>query len=268
MTAHSSREVIETKIVDGIATLRVCRSEALNALSPDVLQSLILAFERLIMRRGTPAESIGAVVIEGEGDKAFVAGADIRSMADLGPRAIADYAELGQRALRTIERYPAPVIAAVHGYALGGGLELALACDLIVASKGATFGQPEVNLGILPGFGGTQRLITRCGVGTARYLCLTGEVINGEEAHRRGLVDLLVEEDARGEARLLALKIASKGPLATRAVKKVIKFTEQSVISSGLRGEVEAFLEVFGSSDREEGMRAFLERRQPKFTGA
>src|SRR5690606_5525370 len=148
--------------------------------------SLILILEKLEKNAKTKV-----LLISGSGEKAFVAGADIHSMSQLGPRAIADYVELGQRAMRKIETVPFPVIAVVSGFALGGGLELALACDLIIASENAKLGQPEVNLGILPGFGGTQRLPARCGTGTARRLIYSGEMIDAAEAYRIGLVDYL-----------------------------------------------------------------------------
>jgi enoyl-CoA hydratase len=268
MITEQKGNVVQVTVKDRIARVKICREEALNALNPDVLTSLILTFDRLSTHTLAPEkrrDSIVAVIIEGAGDKAFVAGADIRSMIDLGPRAIADYVELGQRALRTIEKFPVPVIAAVHGYALGGGLELALACDLIVASKESRFGQPEVNLGIIPGFGGTQRLITRCGVGAAKFLCFTGEIITGEQGVNLRLVDVLVDGDAREGAQKLAENIGKKGPRAVQAVKRVINSTQESLILGGLQLEVETFLEVFQNSEREEGMRAFTERRVPSF---
>jgi enoyl-CoA hydratase len=167
-----------------------------------------------------------------------------------------------------IETFPAPVIAAVNGFALGGGLELALSCDLIIAADTAKLGQPEVNLGIIPGFGGTQRLIHRCGVGTARRLCYTGELLSAEEGCLVGIVDKVVPaasliEEARNWAKL----IASKAPLAVKGAKKVIRVSQETDLLSGLRLEVEEFLSLFGSADREEGMTAFLEKRPPKFTG-
>jgi enoyl-CoA hydratase len=262
MTVHEENNI---QIVqnEGIWELTIHRPESLNALNPDVLQGLALQLERVIRDDGSRC-----VIITGSGPKAFVAGADINSMSQLGPRALADYVELGQRVMRLIENTPVPVIAAVNGFALGGGLELALACDLIVAADTAKLGQPEVNLGIIPGFGGTQRLIHRCGVGTARRLCYTGELLSAEEARTVGLVDKVVSsERLLEEARHWAKTIAAKGPLAVRGAKKVINRAIEPALLSGLRLEVEEFMRLFQTADREEGMGAFLQKRAPKFTG-
>jgi len=244
-----------------VAELQINRPQSLNALNSDVLQSLIIALDKLA-RAGTAR----VLIITGSGEKSFVAGADISSMSELGPRAIADYVELGQRAMRAIELFAVPVIAAVNGYALGGGLELALACDIIFASKKAKLGQPEVNLGIIPGFGGTQRLMQRCGIGAARRLVFSGELIEAEEGKNLGLVDKLCEPDnLMEEARSYAATIASKAPLAVREAKRVIREAAEGQLLAGLRLEVESFLKLFGSADREEGMTAFLQKREPKF---
>lgn len=246
-----------------VHTIRVNRPESLNALNTDVLQGLLNEFTAL-----AGDASVRVVVIRGSGPKAFVAGADIRSMSDLGPRPIADYLELGQRTMRAVEYCAVPVIAAVHGFALGGGLELALACDLILCSEGAKLGQPEVNLGIIPGFGGTQRLIHRCGVGQARRLCYTGELITAEEARIIGLADK-VFPDASFDEQVAAMAelIASKAPLAVQGAKKVIHRSQDTSLLSGLRLEVEEFLRLFATADREEGMAAFIQKRKPDFTG-
>jgi len=254
---------VQLAVEEGIYTLTINRPESLNALNADVLQSLILAFQRV-----SADEGARVVVITGSGPKAFVAGADIHSMADLGGRAIADYLELGQRAMRSIECCHVPVIAAVNGFALGGGLELALSCDLILCAAGARLGQPEVNLGIIPGFGGTQRLIQRCGIGFAKRLCYTGELISADEAKIAGLVDKVVADDAlAAESRALATVMASKAPLAVQGAKRVIRSSQEGVLLAGLRTEVEEFLRLFSTRDREEGMAAFLQKRKPTFTG-
>jgi enoyl-CoA hydratase len=254
---------IEVSRSGAIHSITINRPESLNALNPDVLQSLLLEFEDIARDRG-----IRVVVIRGAGPKAFVAGADIRSMAQLGPRPIADYVELGQRTMRAIETCAVPVVAAIHGFALGGGLELALACDLIVVAESARLGQPEVNLGIIPGFGGTQRLIHRCGIGQARRLCYTADLLSGTEAFAIGLADKVIA-DAQFVAQVQALAegIASKAPLAVQGAKKVINRSQDSSVLSGLRLEVEEFLRLFGTADREEGMDAFLQKRKPTFTG-
>lgn len=246
-----------------VAEILINRPKTLNALNADVLNSLFLLIQKLDAN-----QQVRVITITGAGEKAFVAGADIHSMAQLGPRAIADYVELGQRTMRAIETARVPVIACVNGFALGGGMELALACDLIVAAKTARFGQPEVNLGIIPGFGGTQRLIHRCGLGTARRLVYTGELIGAEEAARLGVVDVLAEPaDLAETTRATAQLIASKGPLAVQAAKKVLRQSQDTVLSAGLRLEVDAFLQLFASADREEGMQAFIQKRQPQFSG-
>jgi enoyl-CoA hydratase len=170
--------------------------------------------------------------------------------------------------MRAIETLDVPVIAAVNGFALGGGLELALACDLIVCAESAKLGQPEVNLGIIPGFGGTQRLIQRCGIGTARRLCYTGDLISADEARVVGIADRVVPDALFwDEVKKMATTIASKAPLAVKGAKKVINQAQESLLLSGLRLEVEEFLKLFQSADREEGMDAFVEKRAAKFTG-
>ena len=169
-------EVVKVEQHGSTLELTINRPKALNALNLDVLVALSQAFER-----AGRDNQLRAVIITGAGEKAFVAGADIAGMVDLGPRPIADYIELGQRVMRQIEKFQLPVIAAVNGFALGGGLELALACDMVVAARNAKLGTPEVSLAIIPGFGGTQRLIQRCGIGQARRLVLTGELIDADE---------------------------------------------------------------------------------------
>jgi enoyl-CoA hydratase len=246
-----------------LATITINRQESLNALNPDVLQGLILELGRLDSN-----PDLRVVIITGRGPKAFVAGADIRSMSQLGPRPLADYVELGQRAMRMIETFPVPVLAAVNGFALGGGLELALACDIIVCGESAKVGQPEVNLGIIPGFGGTQRLIQRCGIGAARRLCYTGDLLGANEALALGIADKVVPDaQLMEEVVKMATTIASKAPLAVKGAKRVINQAQESLLLSGLRLEVEEFNRLFASADREEGMTAFLQKREAKFTG-
>lgn len=246
-----------------VITLMISRPQSLNALNVDVLQSLIDALQKLESNK-----EARAVILRGAGEKAFVAGADIRTMVGLGPRAIAEYVELGQRTFRLIERCHLPVIAVVSGYALGGGLELALAADLIFASKTAKLGQPEVNLGIIPGFGGTQRLLQRVGVGAARCLCMSGDLVEAEAAQVMGLVDKVFEpEDIFRKSREWVVALTEKPPLAVQAVKRVLRQSVDGQVLAGLRHEVEAFLEVFATADREEGMQAFLEKRKGSFCG-
>lgn len=246
-----------------ISHLVLNRANHLNALNPEMLQTLLIHLERLEKN-----EKVRVLIISADGEKAFVAGADINAMADLGPRPIADYIELGQRVMRRIETVRFPVIAAVHGYALGGGLELALACDLIVAADNSKLGQPEVGLGIIPGFGGTQRLIARAGMGAARRLIYTGEIIDSAEALRLGIVDKVVTREGLIDAALAwAVEIEKKAPLAVACAKKVMRQSQDESLLAGLRLEVEGFLALFATVDREEGMQAFKQKREAKFTG-
>lgn len=260
--AIMEEEVVVTNIVDEtIGELVINRPNYLNALNADVLQSIIFQIEKF-----SKNPDVKVVVISGSGDKAFVAGADIAVMQQLGIRACADYIELGQRAMRSIECARFPVIAAVNGYALGGGLELALACDIVIAGANSKFGAPEVNLGIIPGFGGTQRLALRCGIGATKRLVLTGEIIDSKEAIRIGLADLGTEEGHLHEqAMAMAKTICGRGPLAVAEAKRVIGRAQENLLLGGLRAEIESFLKVFATYDREEGMKAFTQKRAPKF---
>lgn len=246
-----------------VAEVTVNRPQSLNALNADVLQSILLTFKEIEKNR-----DVRAVIVTGAGEKSFVAGADIAMMSQLGARAIADYVELGQRAMRSIELCRVPVIAAVNGFALGGGMELALACDIVLAATQAKFGQPEINLGIIPGFGGTQRLAFRCGIGATRRLVLTGEMITAEEALRIGLVDkVLSAEELIPQARAMGELIAKKAPLAVQEAKRVVRLASEPALLCGLRYEVDAFLSLFSTFDRDEGMNAFLQKREAKFQG-
>jgi enoyl-CoA hydratase len=246
-----------------VTQILINRPKHLNALNIDVLQSLILTFEKIEKN-----PNVKVVTIWGAGEKAFVAGADIAGMATLGKRAMADYIELGLRAMRSIETCKVPVIAAVGGFALGGGMELALACDIIVAGSKAKFGLPEVTLGIIPGFGGTQRLIQRCGIGTAKRLAIVGDMVTAENAHRMNLVDQVAEEGKLNEVvSEITDNITKRGPLAVTKAKQVINNYSENQLLGGIRKETEAFLKLFETFDREEGMNAFLEKRTAKFVG-
>jgi enoyl-CoA hydratase len=263
MSAINEENTVLVRREGPICTVTLNRPDRLNALNPDLLQGLTIELAKL----GNDPD-VRVVVITGSGDKSFVAGADIHSMNQLGPRAIADYLELGQRTMRLIESLKVPVVAAINGFAFGGGLELALACDILVCKEGAVLGQPEVDLGIIPGFGGTQRLIQRCGVGTARKLCMTGERLTAADARLLGVVDVVVPDaEFKAEVEKLSKTLASKAPLAVQGVKRVVNRAVEQIVLSGLRHEVEEFLRIFASADREEGMSAFLEKRAAKFTG-
>lgn len=246
-----------------LATITINRPNNLNALNADVLKGIIEAVD--IIER---SKQVQVVIVTGAGEKSFVAGADIASMADLGEGGIREYVELGQKAMKALEQCSVPVIAAVNGYALGGGLELALACDLIIASSKAQCGQPEVNLGIIPGFGGTPRLMQRAGVGVARRLIYSGDIIKSDVALQYGIFDEVVEpEKLMDHVMELGKRIASKGPLAVKSAKKVMRDIFEPSLDLGLKKEVDAFVGLFTTDDRAEGMKAFLQKRAPTFTG-
>jgi enoyl-CoA hydratase/3-hydroxyacyl-CoA dehydrogenase len=251
--------------VDGpIAYITMSRPEALNALNGKVLYELKDALAKVRANR-----AVRAVIVSGEGN-AFIAGADIKEMQALAakPAAIRAFTELGQGILRDIETLPQPVIAAINGFALGGGLELALACDIRIASSDARLGFPEVGLGILPGLGGTQRTTRLAGRGVASELVFTGDLIGAEEAARMGLLNRVVAPAQLMEtARQLANRIASRGPVAVAKAKAAILATQQLTLDKGLAFELECTSEVMATPDRVEGMQAFIEKRKPVFTG-
>jgi enoyl-CoA hydratase len=243
-----------------LAIVTINRPAKLNALDREVLEQLLGAVEELTRDGG-----VRAVVLTGAGEKAFVAGADIASMRAMGTAQAKAFADLGHRLGDRIESAPFVVIAAVNGFALGGGCELAIACDLIYASEKAKFGQPEVNLGVIPGFGGTQRLVRRVGVGKARELVYTGDLIDAAEAHRIGLVEAVVPHGTVVEhAKAVAKKIASKGPLAIRQAKVVMRRGDAGLPSAN-ELEAQAFAMLFGTDDQKEGMAAFVEKRAATF---
>ncbi len=248
---------------DAVAILMLNRPDKLNSLTAELLSELSAAVDML-----DADLSVRAAIVTGAGDRAFAAGADIASMADMtGPQA-KRFSELGHRLGAAIEQSRLPFIAAVNGFALGGGCELAMTCDIVYASEKAKLGQPEVNLGILPGFGGTQRLTRRVGVGRARQLCMSGEIIGAEEALRIGLVDAVVPHpELMAAARKLAATIATKAPLAIAAIKRTILRGQDVALATANELEATAFASLFGTDDQREGMRAFLEKRPPRFEG-
>jgi len=248
----------------GVATLTINRPSALNALNSTVLVELDRAVSAL-----AADPSLRAVVVTGAGGKAFVAGADIVEMSAYGPQAARRFASLGHRVLAALEALPVPVIAAVNGFCLGGGCELALSCDLIYASDTARFGQPEVNLGLMPGFGGTQRLARRVGAARAAELIYTARQVKADEAVRIGLVlDVFPLADLLGRVHEMAAGIAAKGPAAVRASKLAIARGLDAPLAVGNALEIETFANLFDTADAREGMRAFVEKRPAHFRNA
>jgi enoyl-CoA hydratase len=258
------RTDIAVAIEAPIAIVTLDRPEVLNALRSQLLEELGEALAEL-----DADESVRAIVLTGSGPKAFAAGADIgelNALANAGQGA--GQARKGQALTRAIERMRTPVIAAINGYALGGGCELAMACDIIVASSSAKFGQPEVNLGLIPGYGGSQRTTRLVGKGMAMYLCLTGETIDAAEALRIGLVQRVVEPASlMDEARRIATAIASKAPLAIAACKRAINSGAHLSIDDGLELEALEFGLLVNTEDIAEGTGAFLEKRKPQWKG-
>ncbi len=245
---------------DGVHVLTVNRPKALNALNGAVLDGLMAQLDAL-------GDSPRCVILTGAG-KAFVAGADIAAMKTLSPAEAESFAARGQALARRLATAPYPVIAAVHGYALGGGCELALACDIILAGPRALFGQPEVKLGVIPGFGGTQRLARRVGFGQALDLCLTARNVPADEAVAMGLATRLVGADVLDEAVELARQMAALGPVALRLAKRAIHEGYDANLDVALAAEKSLFALCFATADQREGMAAFLERRPAAFTGA
>ena len=247
---------------NNILVVTVNREKALNALNLQTMQELRRLFEE-----DAPKRAIKGVILTGAGPKAFVAGADISEFQALDPARGREMARNGQDTFFAIERFPKPVIAAVNGFALGGGCELAMACHLRVASDNARFGQPEVNLGLIPGYGGTQRLIQYIGKGKALELILTADMINAEEALQLGLVNHVVpREELMAKAMELMEKITSKGPVAVAKVIAAVNAHFQAD-QTGFDTEVAAFGETTGTEDFREGAAAFLEKRKPNFKG-
>ncbi len=255
-------ETIRVEIGERVATITVDRPEKRNALNGQVRRELMAALDAL-----EADDAVRVVVITGSGDKAFIAGADIGEFAERTPLEQRAAME-GRRVFTAIADFPKPVIASINGYCLGGGCELALACDVRIAARRAKLGQPEVNLGILPGGGGTQRLPRLVGLGRAMRLILTGELIGAEEAERIGLVDILVDDDDLADRTAeLAGSMAKHSPVALKLIKEAVRASAEMPLSAGLEYERELFVTAFASEDRAEGIAAFLEKRAPEFRG-
>ena len=246
----------------GVAVLTIDRQEKLNALDPQVVEEIGQALLEL------EAEGPRAIIVTGAGERSFVAGADISAMSEMGPMEAKRFSEIGHAAMALLDRSPVPTIAAVNGYAFGGGCEVAIACDVRIAAENATFGFPEVSLGILPGMGGTQRLPHLVGPAFAKELIFTGRRISAEEAREIGLVNRVVPRgEALGAARELAAEIAANGPLAVRHAKAATNRALDVDLVSGLEYEADQFALLFATEDAREGMAAFAERRKPEFRG-
>ena len=254
---------LDIKTRKGIAIVTINREKALNALNSQTMEELRHFFSVTALRR----KKMKGVIITGAGTKAFVAGADIKEFSGLTHKTATAFAQRGHDTFSLIERFNKPVIAAVNGYALGGGCELAMACHMRVASENARFGQPEVNLGIIPGYGGTQRLIQYIGKGKALELIMTADMIGVEEAHRLGLVNHIVaQKDLITKAMFIIEKIATKAPIA---IAKVVECTNAYFheTTDGFAVEVESFAECTLTEDFEEGAKAFVEKRKANFQG-
>lgn len=244
----------------GIAVVTLCRPEALNALNLEMFGELNDLFGEL----AAMGNRVRAVILTGDGDKAFAAGTDINMMKGLELSEVSSRGQLVYRAQGRIENFPVPVIAAVNGVALGGGCEVAMSCDIRIASTKARFGQPEINLGIIPGGGGTQRLARLIGAARAKELVFTGDIIDARRAYEMGLVNRIVApEELMNEAKKMALKIAGKSLPILRLAKEA--FDHGSGLEEGLQYEMKCFAACFETADQKEGMQAFAERRKPEF---
>ncbi|MCJ7497218.1 MAG: enoyl-CoA hydratase-related protein [candidate division Zixibacteria bacterium] len=249
-----------TEIKDSIGLIKINRPMQLNALNTETIHEL-----NDIAHQWSRDEKIKVIIITGEG-KAFVAGADIAEMKDMTRQQAIDFSEMGQKVFSLIESQDRPVIAAVNGFALGGGCELAMACDIRIASEKAKLGQPEVNLGVIPGFAGTQRLARMVGAAKAKELILTADMVDAQTALNIGLVNQVVSHDSLMDVCMeMARKIASKGPTAVRLAKRVIIRGVETDFATGSSFEVDAFGECFASGDAKEGMEAFLQKRKPNW---
>ncbi len=247
---------------EAIAIVTLNRPKVLNALNTETLNELHQIFTQLDSDTG-----VRGIIITGSG-KAFIAGADISEMNTYSPEEARAFSQLGHKTMDAIQNTGKPVIAAINGFTLGGGLELALSCDILIASEKAVLGLPEVNLGLIQGFGGTQRLPRLIGKARAKELIFTGEALKAQKACEIGLVNRVVpQEELLPEAEKMAQLISAKGPVALTLAKRAIESGYDVSLSDGCKLEIDAFVESFSSQDRDEGIKAFLEKRKPVFTG-
>ena len=253
--------MIQVEREDAVAIVTVDRQEARNALDVATLTEL-----RDRLRELSDDDEARVVILTGAGEKAFIAGADIRYMSGLDVDQAKQWGTLGHEVGRLLETMPKPTIAAINGFALGGGCELAIACDIRYAASSAKLGQPEVNLGIIPGWGGTQRLARLCGLGVAKELIFTGRIVTAEQALRIGLVNG-VHDPALDKAREVATLLSSKSPISLRLMKELANRALGGDHAANLEVEGNVFGELFSSEDAKEGLAAFIEKREPKFAG-
>jgi enoyl-CoA hydratase len=257
-------ENILFEVTEGVATLTFNRPKALNALNGNLLDELAAALDTI-----EADEQIRVLILTGAGEKAFVAGADISELATFDTLQGKLFARKGQRIISRLQELAIPVIAAVNGFALGGGSEMALACDFIYASENAMFGLPEITLGIIPGFGGTQRLPRLIGTNRAKEMIFTGKMVPAAEAERIGMVNrVLPQASLMEETRKVALGMVAKGKVSLRAAKQAINNGINVDLLTGCQIEVDAFAICMASEDGKEGTRAFMEKRKPVFTGS
>jgi len=248
---------------EGIAIIKINRPKALNALNKETIIELTKVVGEL-----DNDKNIKCAILTGEGDKAFIAGADIKQMSNMTPLEAKEFSELGHSMLKKIEDSRVPFIAAINGYALGGGCETLMACDICIAAKSAKLGQPEINLGVHPGFGGTQRLPRLVGRMKAKELLFTGRNIDADEALKSGLVNMVVEDEQLMEtAEKIAGKIASKSSVQIQFIKELVNRCADIDLNSANSMEISYFASGFSTKDQKEGMKAFLEKRKPEFKG-
>ena len=250
-------------VEEGIATITFNRPKAMNAMNSETMSEL---FDVAGVCKND--EKVKVLILTGAGEKAFVAGADISQMQDMRPAAALSFMEMGNETLRLLETMSKPSIAAVNGYALGGGAEISMACDVRFASENAVFGQPEISLGMMPGWGGTQRLPRLIGMGRAKELIMGGAHIDAKRAFEVGLVNRVLPADQlMAEAKKFAAKLAGLGGFALKMIKQSINFGYDLSLDNAVRLEVECCAQCFSTDDQKEGMKAFLEKRKPSFTG-
>jgi enoyl-CoA hydratase len=248
---------------EGIATITINRPEALNAFSAEVVSEILQAIEDM-----KADESVRVVVLTGAGEKAFSAGADIKAMKGMNALKARELSQMGEKLCSALENLEKPVIAAINGYALGGGLEVAMACDIRIASENARMGQTEINIGLIPGWGGTQRLTRLIGATKAKELIFTGKMIDAKTAEQLGLVNMVVPQDKfRETVRQFALELAQKAPVALKVAKALINKGAEISLDAAIALEREGFGVVASTEDLQEGVSAFIEKRKPVFKG-